>query len=348
MATYATDERFRLSTTALPMKSKGFQPTNPNWQGGPERLQKLLAKAGFGSRRTCEEWIASGRVSVNGQVVAEPGGKADPSVDDIRVDHVRIKLPETVVYALNKPTDVLCTNRDEMGRNDKLAVHYVPEPTVGRLFPVGRLDKDSEGLLLITNDGELCHKLTHPRHEVPKTYRVTVRGYFSPEDQRRLLEGIWLAEGKAKPDKVTSKKRHRKSSVLDVVLSEGKNREIRRLFARLHHPVSRLQRLKIGPLSLGNLKPGEYRRLEPEEVEALLHASETYRREKAKELKQREQQNGRRGRGKPKKTRPPEAPKPEKQPAQETQKQAATQQASVQQRASQRPRKKGGKHEIIG
>jgi 23S rRNA pseudouridine2605 synthase len=217
----------------------------------------------LGSRRQCEELIGQGRVEIDRQVVAELGTRVDPAAQEIRVDGTVLHRRSHVYYALNKPTGVLCTNNDPAGR--ARAIDLVP-PNAGRLFSVGRLDLGSEGLILLTNDGELANRLTHPRYGVEKTYRVLVAGQPTAEELEQLRRGIHLAEGVARVARVKVVQKQRQSSALEMVLDEGRNREIRRALARVGHKVLRLTRVAIGPLRLGKLKPGEFRRLSPAEV----------------------------------------------------------------------------------
>jgi len=234
------------------------------------RLQKVLAAAGLGSRRQCEELIVAGRVEVDRRVVSELGTRVDPESQEIRVDGSPLPKVKPVYFAVNKPVGVLCTNRDPAGRTR--VIDLLPK-NLGRLFTVGRLDRTSEGLILVTNDGELADRLTHPRYGVSKTYRVQVAGRPEPETLKKLRRGVWLAEGPARVERLTLKSHLKESTFLEVVLREGKNREIRRLFARLGHKVLRLKRLAVGPVRLGNLQPGEFRPLTREEIRALKRES---------------------------------------------------------------------------
>jgi 23S rRNA pseudouridine2605 synthase len=234
-----------------------------------ERLQKVLAGAGLGSRRKCEELILAGRVEVDREVVTELGTRVDPGRAEIRVDGVRLPRPKRVYYALNKPAGVVCTNRDPSGRPRAIDLIATKDE---RLFTVGRLDLHSEGLILATNDGELANRLTHPRYEIRKTYRVVVAGHQSPEILARLRRGIHLAEGVAQVASARIKRRDKRSTVLEIVLKEGRNREIRRVLARVGHKVLRLVRIGIGPLRLGALPAGAYRRLSRQEIDALRRA----------------------------------------------------------------------------
>ena len=231
-----------------------------------ERLQKVLAAAGIGSRRECEVVIQEGRVMVDGRIVRTLGTRVDPARQRIQVDGEAIRPPHLVYYLLNKPKGFLSTSRDPSGRPrvfDLLAA--IPQ----RVFSVGRLDRESEGLLLLTNDGELTNRLTHPRYGVPKTYEVQVAGRPTPEDLAKLRKGVYLSEGRVAVDKVRSMGSRGRSTMLEIVLSEGRNREIRRMLARLGHKVMVLRRTAIGPISDAGLRPGEYRKLHAGEIETL-------------------------------------------------------------------------------
>lgn len=234
--------------------------------GQGERLQKVLAAAGLGSRRQCEELIAAGRVEVDRRVVAELGTRVDPAEQRIRVDGVPLPKAKLAYFAVNKPSGVLSTNRDPSGR--PRVIDLVPGGDA-RLFTIGRLDRSSEGLILVTNDGELANRLTHPRYGVAKTYRVTVAGQPAGEVLTKLRRGVHLAEGFARAERVEVKSRRKESTILEMVLREGKNREIRRILARVGHKVLRLTRIAVGPVRLGTLPPGAARRLTRDEVKAL-------------------------------------------------------------------------------
>jgi 23S rRNA pseudouridine2605 synthase len=201
-------------------------------------------------------------------VVMQLGTRVDSQTQTIRVDGQELRTPKIVWYALNKPTGVVCTNRDPAGR--PRAVDLVPE-SKERLFAVGRLDLHSEGLLLLTNDGDMANQLTHPRYKIAKIYRVLVAGQPTPETLIELRRGVYLSEGLAKVTGVTIKQRHKKSTVLEMTLQEGRNREIRRVLARVGHKVMRLVRISTGPIKLGELEPGNSRRLTPQEVSELRH-----------------------------------------------------------------------------
>lgn len=230
-----------------------------------ERLNKLLAHAGVGSRRHCDGLIAAGRVWIDGTRVTELGLRVDPTRHDIYVDEQKVKLEKPVYWLLHKPRGVLCTNHDPAGRTR--AVDLLPH-VEQRVYTVGRLDEASEGLLLMTNDGALAHRLMHPRFNIEKTYLVEVAGAPTPADQKQLLEGVYLAEGRVKARRVKLLKRQTGTSTMRIVLAEGKNREIRRMLAKLGHKVLRLKRVAIGPLKL-DLTAGKSRKLTLAEITAI-------------------------------------------------------------------------------
>jgi 23S rRNA pseudouridine2605 synthase len=233
-----------------------------------ERLQKVLARAGIGSRRAIEDLIAQGRVRVNGER-AQLGRRIDQAKDVVEVDGVRVPLEATLRhYLLNKPVGVVSTADDPEGRETVLDLVESDE----RLWPVGRLDIDTEGAILITNDGELTYRLTHPSFEVPKTYLVEARGTLKDADVRALRRGIELDDGLTAPAEAELVDRTRGSTLVEVVLREGRHRQVRRMFEALGYPVTRLARTAIGPLRLGRLKPGTARRLRVEEVRDLYAA----------------------------------------------------------------------------
>ena len=227
----------------------------------------MLAAAGLGSRRTCEELITAGRVEVDRQVITQLGTRIDPLKSEVRVDGEKLPNPKRVVYMLNKPVGVLTTNFDPSGR--PRVVDLVPGEQ--RLFAIGRLDRMSEGLILVTNDGPLANLLSHPRYGVEKKYLVQVAGVPSQELLDKIRRGITLAEGKVHAKRVDIRSQHKQSAVLEMILDEGKNREIRRMLARLGHKVHQLKRVGVGKLSLGNLLPSQWRQLAWSEIEALKH-----------------------------------------------------------------------------
>ena len=229
-----------------------------------ERLQKVLARAGFGSRRTCEELIASGRVRVNGDV-ADLGRRVDVEADQVRVDGALVGVrPGHVHLLLNKPTGVVTTADDPQGR--PTVVSLVPDDP--RVFPVGRLDMDTEGLLLLTNDGDLAHRLTHPSFGVDKEYIAHVEGRPTRGAVRRLREGIELDDGPTAPAGATLVA----PSILRITIHEGRNRQVRRMCEAIGHPVQRLIRTRIGPIADRSLKPGAWRELSQSELRALERA----------------------------------------------------------------------------
>jgi 23S rRNA pseudouridine2605 synthase len=230
-----------------------------------ERLNKYLAHAGVGSRRHCEELIAAGRISVDGKTVRELGTKVEPE-QKVCVDGQPLQPERTVYWLVNKPRGYLCTNFDPAGRPRALdLVPHVPQ----RVYTVGRLDEDSEGLLLLTNDGDLANRLMHPRYGVEKTYLVQVAGHPKREDLTKLLKGVWLSDGHVRARHVKRRKTQGDSTWMRIVLSEGRNREIRRMLARLQHKVMRLRRIALGPVQLGHLSKGKARRLSSAELKAL-------------------------------------------------------------------------------
>ncbi|MGQ0670182.1 MAG: pseudouridine synthase [Actinomycetota bacterium] len=230
-----------------------------------ERLQRALARAGLGSRRACEELIRQGRVKVGGRV-AELGDRVDPSSDRVVVDGARVPIdPETRYFALHKPAGVVTTLRDPQGRAD-LSSFLPPGP---RVFPVGRLDRDAEGLLLLTNDGELANRLMHPRHGVEKEYLAEVEGTPTARHLARLRRGVELEDGPARSLRARASSGTGGRGAVRLVMGEGRKREVRRLLAAVGLPVRRLVRLRVGPVRLGATPPGALRELTVEEVRAL-------------------------------------------------------------------------------
>lgn len=234
------------------------------------RLQKVLAGAGLGSRRACEQIIAEGRVSVDGVVVRELGVRVDPRRAVVHVDGMRLQLDTSMVtLALNKPAGVVSTMHDPQGR-PSLADLVADRPE--RLFHVGRLDAETEGLLLLTNDGELANRLAHPRHGVPKTYLATVEGRVRPAVGQQLRTGIELEDGPVQVDSFRVVDTSPSQSLVEVVLHEGRNRVVRRMLDAVGHPVVRLVRTQMGPVRLGDLRPGRTRVLGREELGSLMAA----------------------------------------------------------------------------
>ena len=229
------------------------------------RLNRALAQAGIGSRRECETLILEGRVQIDGKVVDELGVRVNIAKQKIQVDGTRLRPTRYQYFAVNKPPGVLSTCADPSGRTRVIDLIDTTE----RVYNVGRLDKSSEGLILVTNDGELANRLTHPRYGVEKTYLVTVVGRPTADELRKLRTGVYLAEGRARVSRVEIKKRRKLQSDLIIVLDEGRNREIRRLLAQVGHKVVRLKRIAIGPLRLGDLPLGAHRKLERREIDAL-------------------------------------------------------------------------------
>lgn len=234
-----------------------------------QRLQKILAGAGVGSRRTCEQLILEGVVRVNRRVVDELPVFADANKDLITVDGKKIRIAEKVYFLLNKPKGVICTNSDPQGR--KKAIDIVKSNK--RIFCVGRLDIDTTGLIILTNDSELANILTHPKYRVNKTYLATVKGAVDTEKFEKLKKGIWLAEGKTQRAKAKIIKRGFKESLIEISIHQGLNRQIRRMLVRVGLPVKSLKRTKIGKITARGLGIGKYRALTKAEVEYLNKAA---------------------------------------------------------------------------
>jgi pseudouridine synthase len=237
---------------------------------GGIRLQKVLAAAGVGSRRHCEEMIGAGRVEVDGEIVRRFGARVDPQTQVIRLDGRRIPAREDLVYmALNKPAGVLTSMSDPRGR--PTIADYLGDRGE-RLFHVGRLDYDTEGLMLLTNDGELAHRLAHPSYGVLKTYLADVAGPLSRDLGRRLMTGVELDDGLATADRFRVVERAGQRALVEITLHEGRKHIVRRMLAEAGHPVSRLVRTQVGPVALGPLKPGTTRRLTTREIGELYAA----------------------------------------------------------------------------
>ncbi|WP_124039448.1 pseudouridine synthase [Neoactinobaculum massilliense] len=235
-----------------------------------ERLQKVMAHAGVGSRRYSEELITQGRVEVNGAVVTQLGTRVDPAVDHIRVDGLSIETNEDLLtVALYKPTGVVSTMDDEMGR-PSLAQYVTEFPQ--RLHHVGRLDEDTEGLILLSNDGELTYRLTHPKYEVPKTYVARVQGTVTRGLGRVLQQGITLKDGPVRVDKFVLREAAQRNSIVEITLHEGRNRLVRRMMGEVGHPVLELVRIKFATITAGHLKPGRTRIIRGTELSALKHS----------------------------------------------------------------------------
>lgn len=232
-----------------------------------DRLQKILAAAGLGSRRACERLITDGRVTVNGVVIRELGTRAEASTDDIRCDGRPVRSELKVYWLLYKPVGYVCTSSDPQGR--PRAVDLVP-PSSGRVYTVGRLDVGSEGLVLVTNDGDFAHRVMHPSHEVAKTYAALVRGRPDPAALARLRSGVDLEDGPARADaaQVTGEASHGRAWI-ELTLHEGRNREVRRMLDALGYPVERLIRIRIGPIEDDRLRPGKCRPLTAVEIQRL-------------------------------------------------------------------------------
>ena len=235
-----------------------------------ERLQKVMAHAGVGSRRLCENLIEQGRVSVDGQVITRLGVRVDPAKVAIHVDGMPIQIDESkLTVALYKPPGVVSTMEDDMGRPG-LAQYVADVPS--RLYHVGRLDQDTEGLILLSNDGELTHRLTHPSYEVPKTYIARVEGSVTRGLGRALTKGITLEDGPIKVDKFVLREAALRNSIVEITLHSGRNRIVRRIMEEVGHPVMELVRTKFATIEVGHLKPGRTRAIAGSELSALMHS----------------------------------------------------------------------------
>jgi 23S rRNA pseudouridine2605 synthase len=238
----------------------------------PMRLQKFLARAGAASRRGSEDLMTAGRVTVNGAVVTELGSKVDPLVDEVAVDGAVVRLSDGPSYfAMNKPAGYVTTMSDPQGR--PTVADLFPADAPAGLFPVGRLDQDSEGLLLLTTDGELAQVLMHPKHHVAKTYLATVGGVPDDSDMRWLRDGVRLDDGMSAPAEARILKRSGTAAVIELVIREGRKRQVRRMLSAIGHPVNRLERVAFGPILLGDQPQGTVRPLTQDEVAALKAAA---------------------------------------------------------------------------
>lgn len=265
----------------MPRSSRGHKSA-PSNKG--ERLQRVLADLGVASRRECERLIEAGAVEVNGEVVTQLPVFVDPENDRILVEGRPIRRePERKLYLLlNKPSRTLTTNADEPGSDRRTVIDLVDHPQKSRLFPVGRLDYDTTGLLLLTNDGDLANQLTHPRYGVPKTYRAVVKGTIEDDAVAELERGIFLADRKAGRTQGASRTAHvevrvvlreRERTTIELTLREGRNRQVRRLLAAVGYPVKSLERIGMGPLSLKGVARGHWRELDRHEIRALKRAA---------------------------------------------------------------------------
>jgi pseudouridine synthase len=232
-----------------------------------ERLQKFLAEAGVASRRAAEQIILAGRVAVNGQTVAALGSKVDPLHDHVTLDAQPVRAKRKIYLALNKPRGLVCSRKDELGRS---TIYELLPKEWGHLHSVGRLDFNSEGLLFLTNDGAFSLRLTHPRYGVHKKYLATVEGRVEPEMLRRFTQGVWYEGERFKAQKARLISSSSSQTVVELDLAEGKYREVRRLFESQGKSVKRLQRIQIGRIKLGELKPGKWRTLTEPEIKSLL------------------------------------------------------------------------------
>lgn len=227
-------------------------------QAGGERLQKFLARAGVGSRRECEQVIAGGRVNVNGEAVTRLGVTVSPERDVITVDGVVVKPQKPLYIVFNKPRKCLCTGRDDRGR--KTVLDYLPGVSQ-RIYTVGRLDYDAEGLLILTNDGDFAQRVIHPRFRVPRTYRVAVKGLFTPEAANSLRRGVRLDGQVIRAYSVRIVSRGKRTSLLEIEIAQGINQQIKRMLAAVGYEVTAIKRIRIGEVQLASLPPGKFRRM---------------------------------------------------------------------------------------
>ncbi|MEN6307690.1 MAG: pseudouridine synthase [Anaerohalosphaeraceae bacterium] len=237
---------------------------------GMIRLQKVLAESGIDSRRRCEEMILEGAVSVNGHTIDTLPAFVNPDIDDIRVNGRRLQKAQKVYFLLNKPKNVICTNFDPQGR--RKAIDYVD--CQERIFCVGRLDNDTTGAILLTNDSILANRLTHPKYELPKTYQVTIKGRMEGEPIEKLKKGVWLSEGRTSKTSVKILKRNNLETILEITISQSLNRQISRMLAKVGFKVKTLKRTHVGNIQMKSLPPGGYRPLTMSEVRYLYQATE--------------------------------------------------------------------------
>jgi len=270
----------RIGKKSVGKKPSASQPAEPK----PPRLQQVLASAGLGSRRECETLIVEGRVEVDGQTADKLGTRVDPETQTILVDGEHVKVQRPQYFVLNKPVGVVCTSRDPSGRTRVIDLIRAD----ARVYNVGRLDRSSEGMILVTNDGDLANRLTHPSFQIEKRYLVEVAGVPPRETLDELEKGVHLAEGYAKAKSIRPKRTTKRGTILEIVLNEGRNREIRRLLARVGHKVLRLKRIAIGPILLGEMASGESRRLSLDEIAALKGLVKRKKSGSATERKQKE------------------------------------------------------------
>lgn len=260
------DPRPGATAASRPRPGPAATVGHPDVASEPERLQKVLAHAGVGSRRACEELILQGRVTVDGKEVRELGTRVDPVRAHIALDGQKVHMERPVYFAVHKPKGYVSTNNDPSGR--PRVVDLLPE-VPQRVYSVGRLDEMSVGLMILTNDGELANQLAHPRFGVEKVYRAIVAGHPGPDVLQKLTEGVWLAEGKVRARRVRIAGHKGEATILEMVLAEGKNREVRRMLAQLGHKVMSLTRVAIGPITLRGLSVGQWRHLATHEVDLL-------------------------------------------------------------------------------
>ena len=293
------------------MSQPDKQPSQPGM-----RLQRYLAQCGIGSRRECEELIAMGRVQVDGKTVTKLGANVKPLDQTVTLDGEKLKLERKKYYLLNKPTGYLCTASDPQRRR---TVFDLFPPEGPRLFSVGRLDENTTGLLIVTNDGDLAQKLAHPRYQIHRVYRAQVAGHPKREVLDQLKEGLFFTEGKFKFHAVKPIKKQGKSTWIEITMTEGQNREIRRLLARTGHKVMKLERIGFGPVRLGRVPLGQYRELRRDELGAIFEVLEKNKSRSSGKKKppagKKKVASSSRGRGAEKNTRSSSTRKSKKRPA---------------------------------
>ncbi len=233
-----------------------------------QRLDKFLANNGIASRRGIKQFLKNENVTVNGKRVRESGTRIDVDYDDVRINNKKIKKASSVYFLLNKPKGIISTSSDEYDRTNVTDLIDTPH----RIYPVGRLDKDTHGLILLTNDGELTHKSTHPKFHVPKKYLLTINGNVSEEKMNKLRNGIILTDGITQPAKVKLVKQRERITYLEMEIFEGRYRQIRRMCQAIFLELTDLKRIQFGPIKIGSLKEGDYRALTPNEIEQLKNA----------------------------------------------------------------------------
>ena len=279
--------------------------SHPEDSGTAMRLQRFLAQCGLGSRRECEDLITAGRIDIDGQPATKLGTTVDPVRQMVSLDGEKLKLERKKYYLLNKPPGFICTAHDPQNRRRVLDLFPADGP---RLFTVGRLDENTTGLLVVTNDGDLAQKLAHPKHRIFRTYRAQVAGHPPREVFDQLKQGLFFQEGKFRVHHVRPVKKQGQSTWVEITMTEGQNREIRRLFARVGHKIMKLERIGFGPLKLGRVPLGQFRELRKNEL-AELHSILERNRSSAKKSEEASTTESRARKSSPRKRKPASASK---------------------------------------